>query len=127
MSISLAKPDLPARAPTRLKHFTMPTPKFWARFNKFCRTAQAPTITFQAIEASHANPDSAYLRVNGATVATIERRPNDWFRIQALTGECATMDAGDIDGVIMGVVLDGLSAGQAILRRLHADEFFGNL
>lgn len=124
MPVSLAKPDL---APKTLKGFKAPKIHFWSRFNRFCRTAQAPTITFQAIEASHANPDSAYLRVNGATVATIERRPNDWFRIQALTGECATMDAGDIDGVIMGIVIDGLSAGQAILRRLHADEFFGNL
>lgn len=124
MPISLAKPDL---APKTLKGLKAPKIHFWSRFNKFCRNAQAPTITFKAIEASHANPDSAYLRVNGATVATIERRPNDWFRIQALTGECATMDAGDIDGVIMGVVLDGLTAGQAILRRLHADEFFGNL
>lgn len=125
MSVSLAKPDLPARKPTL--QIKMPTPKFWGKFNKFCRNAQAPQVSFQAVEGSHANPDSAYLRVNGATVATIERRPNDWFRIQSLTGEAATMDAGDIDGVIMGIVLDGLSAGQAILRRLHADEFFGNL
>lgn len=127
MSISLAKAPTPARAPTKMKHFTMPTPKFWGKFNKFCRNAQAPQVSFQAVEGSHANPDNAYLKVNGATVATVERRPNEWYRIQALTGECATLDAGDIDGVIMGVVIDELPIGQAILRRLHADEFFGNL
>lgn len=125
MPISLAKPDLPARKPTL--QIKMLAPKFWGKFNKFCRNAQAPQVSFQAVEGSHANPDNAYLKVNGATVATIERRPNEWYRIQALTGEAATMDAGDIDGVIMGVVIDELPVGQAILRRLHADEFFGNL
>lgn len=127
MPVSLAKLDLPTRAPLTLKGFKAPKAYFWSRFNKFCRSAQAPQVTFQAVESDKANPDSAYLKVNGVRVATIERRPHDWFRIQALTGEAATLDAGDVDGVIMGIVLDGLSAGQAILRRLHADDFFSNL
>lgn len=127
MPVSLAKPELPARAPLTLKGLKAPKVCFWGRFNRFCRPAQAPMVTFQAVEADKANPDSAYLKVNGVRVATIERRPNDWFRVQALTGEAATLDAGDVDGVIMGVVLDGLPVGQAILRRVHADSFFGNL
>lgn len=113
MPVSLAKPDL---APKTLRGFKPIKPSFWARFNKFCRSAQAPAVIFKALDSSKAQPDSCSVLLAGKVVATIEHKPGGWYRIQAMTGETATLEFADVDSWLIAMVVEDLPAGHALLR-----------
>lgn len=116
MPVSLAKPNLPARAPLTLKGFKAPKVYFWSRFNKFCRSAQAPAVMFKTLDSSKAQPDACSVSLAGKVVATIEHKPGGWYRIQAMTGETATLEFADVDSWLIAMVVEGLPAGHALLR-----------
>ena len=117
MPVSLAKPD---PAPKTLRGFKPVKPKFWARFNQFCRSVSCPTVMFKALDGDKAVPDACSVSLAGKVVATIEHKPGGWFRVQTMTGECATLEFADVDAWLIAMVVEGLPAGHALLRAAAA-------